>query len=125
MRALPRKVRMGKAKELVDRYWKPQIGSPTVLALLRMLKDSAEERGDWEWIVQFIEKLSPEYFEQEEIRELEAFDLSNAGHHNDAIAKLEKFIELCGPTPERLGMLGGRYKRLNADARRMLIGRLI
>jgi hypothetical protein len=117
VRALPRDARMSKAKELVEKYWKAQITSPTALALLRMLKDSAEKSDDWGWITGFISKLPNVYFDQEEIRELEAFALSNAGRHNEAIAKLEALIEQCGPTPERLGILGGRYKRLLQDAK--------
>ena len=35
----------------------------------------------------------------------------------DAIAKLEELIARSGPTPERLGLLGGRYKRLFANAK--------
>ena len=35
----------------------------------------------------------------------------------DAIAKLEEIVALSGPTPERLGLLGGRYKRLFTSAK--------
>ena len=39
-----------------------------------------------------------------------------AGNPIDAIAKLEELIARSGPTPERLGLLGGRYKRLFVKA---------
>ena len=81
-----------------------------------MLKDSAETANDWTWVTNFIDKLPGEFKEQEEARELEAFALSNAGKPIEAIAKLEALIAACGPTPERLGLLGGRYKRLFASA---------
>lgn len=32
--------------------------------------------------------------------------------HTDAIAELEALIERAGPTPDRLGLLGGQYERL-------------
>jgi hypothetical protein len=34
----------------------------------------------------------------------------------ESIAKLEALVGISGPTPERLGLLGGRYKRLLAKA---------
>jgi len=63
-------------------------------------------------VIDFIDKLPADVARQEEVRELGAFAMSNAGKLNDAIARLEALIELSGPTPERLGLLGGRYKRL-------------
>ena len=112
VRVLPSAGRMGRAKQLVEQYWKPRVTSPTALALLRILKDCAENTDDWNWVTNFIGKLSAQVAEQEEVRELNAFALSNAGKHDEAIAKLEGLIAVSGPTPERLGMLGGRYKRL-------------
>ena len=52
-----------------------------------------------------------------------AFALSNAGKPIEAIAKLEALIERSGPTPERLGLLGGsssrrRYRRKSLSRRR-------
>jgi hypothetical protein len=35
----------------------------------------------------------------------------------EAIARLEELLARSGPTPERLGLLGGRYKRLFANAK--------
>src|SRR5262249_47917292 len=81
---------------------------PTVLALLRLLKDSPDSSSDWSWISDFIEKLPPDIADLEEVRETNAFALSNAGKPIDAIAKLEELIARSGPTPERLGLLGGR-----------------
>ena len=52
----------------------------------------------------------------DEVRETNAFALANAGEPIEAIAKLEELMTLLGPTPERLGLLGGRYKRLAAKA---------
>jgi hypothetical protein len=52
-----------------------------------------------------------------EIRETYAFALDNSGSVTEAIAKLEELLALSGPTPERLGLLGGRYKRLFMNAK--------
>jgi Tetratricopeptide Repeats-Sensor len=116
VRALPRESRMARAKELVAQYWKPPFTPPTALALLLLMKDSAEDAGDWNWITDFIGKLPGDVAEQEEVRELNAFALANAGKPIDEIAKLEALIAQSGPTPERLGLLGGRYKRLYTRA---------
>jgi hypothetical protein len=116
VRALPRAVRMARTKELVAQYWNPPFTPTTALALLLLMKDSAENTDDWNWITAFIGKLPADVAEQEEVRELNAFALANAGKPIDAIAKLEALIDQSGPTPERLGLLGGRYKRLYARA---------
>ena len=52
-----------------------------------------------------------------EIRETYAFALGNSGSVTEAITKLEELLALSGPTPERLGLLGGRYKRLFMNAK--------
>jgi hypothetical protein len=116
VRALPRASRMARTKDLVAGYWKPPFTSPTALALLLLMKDSAENADDWNWIGDFIGKLPADVAEQEEVRELNAFALANAGKPIDAMAKLEALIAQSGPTPERLGLLAGRYKRLYTRA---------
>ena len=118
VRALPFEKRMARAKELVEAYWKPPATQLTALTLLRMLRDSVSGQADWTWLSDFIGKLPPDVASQEEVREIDAFAVSNAGKPVDAIAKLQTLIELSGPTPERLGLLGGRYKRLFKDAKK-------
>jgi hypothetical protein len=115
VRVLSRVARMARAKDLVTQYWKPPFTPPIALALLLLMKDSAENASDWNWITDFIGKLPADVAEQEEVRELNAFALANAGKPIDAIAKLEALIQ-SRPTPERLGLLGGRYKRLYGGA---------
>lgn len=116
VRALPRAVRMARAKELVAKYWRPPVTPPTALALLRLMKDSAENADDFNRIIDFINKLPVDIAVLEEVRELDAFLLANAGKPIDAIAKLEALIAQSGPTPERFGLVGGCYKRLYARA---------
>ena len=112
VRTLPRAARMARAKELVAQYWKPPVTPPTALALLLTLKNCAEIDDDWKWMTDFIGKLPQDIADQEEVRELAALAASSAGKPMEAIAQLEALVDLSGPTPERLGMLGGRYKRL-------------
>jgi hypothetical protein len=116
VRALPFDKRMARAKELVETYWTPPATQLTAVTLLRMLRDSVSGQADWTWLADFIGKLSPDVASQEEVREIDALAVSNVGKPIDAIARLQTLIELSGPTPERLGLLGGRYKRLYASA---------
>jgi hypothetical protein len=61
--------------------------------------------------------------------EQQALALGKSGRNPEAVAKLRQLTELTGPNPERLGLLGGRYKDMwreaarqghEADARRYL-----
>jgi hypothetical protein len=116
VRAVPRTGRMERAKQLLAKYWMPPVTAPTAIGLLLLMKDSAETGDDWTWVTDFIGRLPGDLADLEEVRELDAFAVSNAGKPVDAIAKLEALVLTSGPTPERLGLLGGRYKRLYAKA---------
>jgi len=116
VRALPRAARTSRAKALAEDSCKHPVTATTALAALRLLKDSADLAEDWNWITDFTARLPADVADLEEVRETHAFALANAGQPVQAIAKLEALIELSGQTPERLGLLGGRYKRLFAKA---------
>jgi hypothetical protein len=115
VRPLPYADRMGRAKTLAEESCDPPVPATAVLAVLR-LKDCADTAEDWNWVTDFIGSFPDDLADLEEVRETFAFALANAGRPMEAIAKLEALIELSGPTPERLGQLGGRYKRLFARA---------
>ena len=116
VRAVPYADRMSRAKALAEKSCKPPVPATTVLAVLRLLKDCADTAEDWSWITDFIGRFTDDVADLEEVRETYAFALANEGKPMEAIAKLEALIEQSGPTPERLGLLGGRYKRLFAKA---------
>ena len=111
---------MERAKQLVGKYWKPPVTAQTDDRTSAVVKRfSADNAEDWSWITDFIERLPVELARQEDVQELGAFSheiyafaMANSGRPVEAIASLEALIELFGPTPERLGILGGRYKRL-------------
>ena len=50
------------------------------------------------------------------MREHGAFAGSQAGNTTESIAELQTLVDEFGPTPERLGLLGGRFKRLSGSA---------
>ena len=64
----------------------------------------------------FIEKSPSDIANLEDGQDTYAFALANSGRPSEAIAKLGELLSLRGPTPERLGLLGGRYKRMFMSA---------
>ena len=78
--ALPHSDRMAKAKELAERYLQPPVTAATALALLRLLRDSANDAADWNWIIDFIGGFPSDIADLDEVRETEALAMSNAGN---------------------------------------------
>ena len=111
VRAAPPSERMKRAQELVAIHGTPPMTFSVAIALLRLLRDSIDSANDWNAVLDFIRKLPDDLSRQAEVREHLAFALSNTGKHIESIAELEALIDTSGPTPERLGLLGGRYKR--------------
>ena len=116
VRAQPLSQRMPAAKALADEACQPPTHGADCARRHPALEDSAETADDWTWLTNFVARLPADIASLEEVRETNAFALANAGKPIEAIAKLEELMTLFGPTPERLGLLGGRYKRLAAKA---------
>lgn len=116
VRAAPGSERMERAKELVATDGVPPIIYPVARALLELLRDSVNVPADWNAVVEFARSLPQECAEQAEIREQLAHAISETGNITQSIAALQTLIADGGPTPERLGLLGGRYKRLMNSA---------
>ena len=106
VRTIPRAERMIRAQELVATYAVPPMLPAIALALL-LLRDSVDKSNDWKIIPEYISKLPRELATLPQVREQLAFASSQSGEQLDAIAELEALIQEFGPTPERLGMLGG------------------
>jgi hypothetical protein len=117
VRATPKSDRMAAAQALAERSINTRTIPTDALALIRLLKDSADAPEEWSWLANFVEKLPVDIANLEDARDTYAFALANAGRPTEAIAKLEELLATLGPTPERLGLLGGRYKRLFARAK--------
>jgi hypothetical protein len=112
VRAAPRAERMARAQALVEQCGRGPMKSNVALALLLLLRDSADTAADWSTVVTFIDSLPADLRALHEITEQRALALSNAGRLLDAIAALQALVDSAGPTQERLGLLGGRYTRL-------------
>jgi hypothetical protein len=111
VRAAPRSTRMQAAKQLAASDGAPPATYPVALALLGLLRDCANDAADWNVVLEFIRELPSDFADQPEVPEYRAFAIAQAGNSVQAIAELETLIDASGPTPERLGLLGGRYKR--------------
>ncbi|MBC8730259.1 TRAFs-binding domain-containing protein [Paraburkholderia sp. UCT2] len=121
VRLLPREERMEAAQELVKKHGVPPLMGGVVFALLLLLRDAANEQADWSKLLDFIDKLPQEYREKPEVQAQRAFAVSQTGDVQSAIDQLEALVAIAGPSAERFGLLGGRYKRLYkaaADSKR-------
>lgn len=83
------------------------------LDLMRLFRDELP----WDKTLEFIETLPESIRRMPYVREQRALALGKLGEHEQAIAELEKLIEESGATPERHGLIGGRYKELWDAAR--------
>jgi tetratricopeptide (TPR) repeat protein len=112
VRAAPPGERMRRAQELIATEGHPPATYPIALALLTLLRDSVVTVADWNVVLDFVGNLPVHFANESEILEIRAFAAAQAGNNTQAIAELQTLIDLTGPTPERLGLMGGRYKRL-------------
>lgn len=116
VRAAPKAARLQLARQLIADEVKPPVTYPIVLALLGLLRDSIETSADWNVMLDFVRCLPARFAQEPEVKENQAFAASQIGNQTQSIGEIETLIEMMGPTPERLGLLGGRYKRLSAAA---------
>ncbi len=89
-----------------------QARASVAIALTLMLRDNV----GWEDMLGFVNGLPAPMQENPFLQEQMALAQSKIGNHVDAIAALESLNHLKGETSERLGMIGGRYKKLAAQA---------
>jgi len=107
IRAAPGAQKPAMASALLGCYPLSQPQSPAIiLELLRMARDHLGFPAALELISRLPKDLTKLPF----VIEQEALALGKCGRVVEAIAKLEQLISVQGPDPERLGILGGRYK---------------
>jgi hypothetical protein len=116
VRAAPRDKRMQLAQALIASEGTPPATYPIALALLLLLRDSVDKTADWSTVIDFVAGLPKKFGDEPEIQEIREFAVACAGNNLQAIAALDTLIKTAGPTPERLGLMGGRYKRLERAA---------
>lgn len=101
------------ASQLINDY---VAGKPVSAAVAHGLFKLFEGLGAWQKILDLANKLPLEIAQQSNVVELVSLAKSKLGDHSSAIAELNTLIENFGPTSEREGLLGGRYKRLYSEA---------
>jgi len=104
--------RMARAQALIATEGSPPATYAKALALLLMLRDCVNDAADWNIVLDFISKLPDRFANEPEVQENRAFAAAQAGDDIQAIAEIQTLIDFAGPTPERLGLMGGRHKRL-------------
>ncbi|MGA7054307.1 MAG: TRAFs-binding domain-containing protein [Mycobacterium sp.] len=106
------------ARAIIERYGdQPAVRESVTLRLLRVVRDTARDPDDWRYLLQYIERLPAHLARQPLVLEYRALALAKQGDVAAAASTLEQLIADHGGTPERFGLLGGRYKDLmrNAD----------
>ena len=126
VRAAPRAERMARARHIVQAHAGASMTAPVAIALVLMLRDCSHTPDDRQVMVGFVDSLPPALQALPDLAEQRALAMSQAGSHAEAIAALEALVATAGPTHERLGLIGGRWKRLAraatepAEQRRLL-----
>jgi tetratricopeptide (TPR) repeat protein len=110
--------------QLVEIHKGPCLELPEVaFELITLIRDNIS----WEEMIAFSKKLPEQLQKHAFIREQTLLARSMLGEHIEAITALEELIKLEGDTPERRGLVGGRYKRLwrEAQENRKFLGQKI
>jgi hypothetical protein len=100
--------------QLVESNQGPSLELPEVAFELIML---VRDNLSWDEMIAFSKKLPGPLQKHGFIREQTLLAQSKLGGHLKAIAGLHELIKLEGDTPERRGLIGGRFKRLWREAR--------
>jgi hypothetical protein len=100
---------LSRTSELLEQYRASSAQLPEVaFELLKVVRDNLA----WTDVRDFVQALPPALQSQAFPREQLMLALSKLGDHAGAIAQLEALIASEGDTPERRGLIGGRYKAL-------------
>lgn len=98
--------------KLVNDFHKaPKSLDSAAIELLALVRD----RLGWSEVINFVEKLPADIERLPYIQEQLLLAKAKSGEVHEAIASLEILIREFGGTPERYGLLGGRYKSLYYD----------
>ncbi len=110
--ALPEK-RLAPTRALIAEHLTPPVLPNVALGLFRLLRDA---EAPWSELLDYIDNLPEELRDLPELREQRCLALCKGGDPASAIGALEELIRLRGATPEREGLIGGRYKQLYRTA---------
>jgi len=83
-----------------------------LLAIRDLERGEGQGSEGFRQVIEFIDKLQEDIKSDSFFVEQYSLAVSKVGDHFSAIAALEQLIQDFGATPERCGLLGGRYKKL-------------
>jgi hypothetical protein len=107
----PQAERRQRALDLARRYAStPPVVPAVALEVLQVLRDC----GEWSDTLAYIDTLPPALHGLPFVQEQRNLVLSKSGDHVVALAALQELVRMRGETSERMGLIGGRYKRLAA-----------
>jgi tetratricopeptide (TPR) repeat protein len=106
----------GQQQALATQVMRECEGTPLPPLAAHSLLKLFEHLGAWQQIVDLAPRLPTDVAKQPSVTELTSLARSKLGNHLEAIAALQTLIATSGPTSEREGLLGGRYKKLYAQA---------
>jgi tetratricopeptide (TPR) repeat protein len=108
-RIAPAGQKRAKALEVFERHGRTRaIQEAVALELLGLLRDLV----GWKETLDYIDTLPPKVAQHPLVLEQRALALAKAGDPEESAGRLEELIGSQGGTPERYGLLGGRYKEL-------------
>jgi len=108
-RLAPKKERAKKVKAIVAGVGATALTIPEVACeLLQLIRDEA----DWNMVLDFVGTLPESTRRLPFVQEQELLALAETGQPLEAIGRLETLVATQGDSPERQGLIGGRYKRL-------------
>lgn len=113
VRAAPPPERGPLVETLLAAYPLRQPQSPAILLeLVRLARDHLS----FNRVLELLDQLPGSVSRSPEMLEQQGLALGKSGRHGEAVATLEQLIAMYGGTPERQGLLGGRYKEMFRDA---------
>lgn len=114
VRAAPKAEQRALTLAIRDEHASRQPTVPAVaLEVLYLLRDFA----DWRDTIAYIDALPDNLRRLPVVREQRCLAQSKTGEHREAIGALQELIRTTGATSEREGLIGGRYKKLSAEAK--------
>ena len=113
VRATPQQQRADRVSQLVKKYRaRPAVRDVVALELVRLVRD----HQGWQELLDYIDTLPKNLQRLPYVLEQQALALSGTGDIPGSVGRFEQLIADHGETADRLGMLGGRYKRLARTA---------
>src|SRR6185369_10684971 len=90
----------------------PVVRDAVWLRLARVVWETAIKPEDWQYLLDYIDRLPAHLADRADVLERRALALAKKGEFAAAAGLLEQLIASHGGTSERYGLLGGRYKDL-------------